>query len=115
LRGYVKKISRETWDYVNWLTHAKNAGNYDAEIGIAAVSHLLATVTAASLRRSQRGHRRCETCGSYSAAAGAMPAVRMGRLGLRAATGRGTERRRARIQARRALHAQLRYLDLHDT
>jgi hypothetical protein len=33
-------MTRETWDYVNWLTHAKNAGNYDAEIGTAAVSHV---------------------------------------------------------------------------
>lgn len=62
LRSYLKKITRETWDYVNWLTHAKNAGNYDAEIGTAAVSHLLATVTAARLRWAQGGYRRCEEC-----------------------------------------------------
>jgi hypothetical protein len=25
LRGYLKAISKATWKYVNWLTHAKNA------------------------------------------------------------------------------------------
>ncbi len=28
LRSYLKKVSVETWDYVNWLTHAKNAIPY---------------------------------------------------------------------------------------
>jgi len=70
LRSYLKKMTRETWGYVNWLTHAKNAGSYDAEIGVAAVSHLLATVTAARLRWGLRGNRRCEDCGSYSLVAG---------------------------------------------
>jgi hypothetical protein len=70
LRSYLKKMAKETWDYVNWLTHAKNAGNHDAEIGVAAVSHLLATVTAARLRWAQRGNHRCAECGSYSLAAG---------------------------------------------
>jgi hypothetical protein len=46
LRSYVKSMGEETWNYVNWLTHAKNAGHWDAEIGTAITSHLLATVTA---------------------------------------------------------------------
>jgi hypothetical protein len=70
LRSYLKKLTRETWDYVNWLTHAKNAASDDAEIGVAAVSHFLATVTAARLRWSHQGHSRCEACGSYSMAGG---------------------------------------------
>lgn len=70
LRSYLKKMTRETWDYVNWLTHAKNAGNYDAEMGVAAVSHLLATITAARLRWAQSGNCRCEDCGSDSLVAG---------------------------------------------
>jgi ribosomal protein L37E len=70
LRSYLKKMAKETWDYVNWLTHAKNAGNYDAEIGTAAVSHFLATVTAARLRWGQQGHQRCEACGSYAVVEG---------------------------------------------
>jgi hypothetical protein len=70
LRSYLKKLTRESWDYVNWLTHAKNARNYDAEIGTAAVSHLLATITAARLRWTQHGAARCDECGSYSMAGG---------------------------------------------
>ncbi len=70
LRSYIKKTTRETWAYVNWLTHAKNAREYDAEFGVAAVSHLLASVTATRLRWARHGNRRCKDCGSYSLAAG---------------------------------------------
>jgi hypothetical protein len=27
-------VARESWDYVNWLTHAKNAVRMDAEMGL---------------------------------------------------------------------------------
>jgi hypothetical protein len=30
LRSYSRKIAVETWEYVNWLTHAKNAVRMDA-------------------------------------------------------------------------------------
>lgn len=66
LRSYLKKVSKETWAYVNWLTHAKNAGHWDAEIGIAVTSHLLEMVTASTMRWSQTGRRqRCGACESY--------------------------------------------------
>jgi hypothetical protein len=29
LRSYLKAMAVETWTYVNWLTHAKNAGGRD--------------------------------------------------------------------------------------
>lgn len=70
LRSYIKKLARETWDYVNKLTHAKNAGSYDAEIGAAAVSHFLSTIIAARMRWSAGDHHRCATCGSYRVEAG---------------------------------------------
>ena len=41
----------------------------DAEIGIKAVEHLLATFTAASLRLAH-AMRRCNECGSYEVVAG---------------------------------------------
>jgi hypothetical protein len=50
LRSYLKKVSVETWAYVNWLTHAKNAIRMDAEIGLKMVEHLLGVFTAARLR-----------------------------------------------------------------
>jgi hypothetical protein len=64
LRSYLKKLSAETWAYVNGLTHAKNAIRMDAEIGLKMVEHLLGVFTAARLRL---GHNqvRCGACGSY--------------------------------------------------
>jgi hypothetical protein len=64
LRSYLKKLSIETWEYVNWLTHAKNAVRMDAEIGLKAVEHLLGTFTAARLRLG-RINTRCDECESY--------------------------------------------------
>jgi hypothetical protein len=70
LRSYLKRLARETWDFVNKLTHAKNAGSYDAEIGAAAVSHFLSTVIAVRMRWAAGDNDRCEACGSYRMAAG---------------------------------------------
>lgn len=69
LRSYLKKLAVETWEYVNWLTHAKNAIRMDAEIGLKAVEHLLGTFTAARLRLA-RIPTRCEACGSYEVVTG---------------------------------------------
>jgi hypothetical protein len=69
LRSYLKKLAVETWDYVNWLTHAKNAVRMDAEIGLKSVEHLLGMFTAARLR-SAASATRCESCGSYQVVAG---------------------------------------------
>lgn len=71
LRSYATKLTRETWDYVNWLTHAKNAIAYDAHIGIAAVSHFLSMITAMGLRAANSASSRCQSCGSYRMVAGA--------------------------------------------
>jgi len=69
LRSYLKKLAVETWEYVNWLTHAKNAIRMDAEIGLKAVEHLLGTFSAARLRLA-RTPQRCESCGSCGVVAG---------------------------------------------
>ncbi len=71
LRSFATKVARETWDYVNWLTHAKNAIAYDAHIGVAAVSHFLSMITAICLRAATGAGSRCESCGSYRMVAGA--------------------------------------------
>jgi hypothetical protein len=70
LRSYLKKLAVETWEYVNWLTHAKNAVRVDAEIGLKAAEHLLGVFTTARLRLG-RTSTRCPTCGSYQVVAGA--------------------------------------------
>jgi ribosomal protein L37E len=69
LRSYLKKLAVETWEYVNWLTHAKNAVRMDAEIGLKQVEYLLGMFTATRLRLAQ-APRRCHECGSYEVVAG---------------------------------------------
>ena len=69
LRSYPKKVSAETWDLLNWLAHAKNAVQLDAEMALKAVAHVLGFFTAASMR-FDRHVRRCEQCGSYNVRAG---------------------------------------------
>jgi hypothetical protein len=69
LRSYLKKLSVETWEYVNWLTHAKNAVRPDADIGIKAVEHLLNVFTLARVRLRYPGTR-CAACGSYQLVGG---------------------------------------------
>lgn len=64
LSGYLRKMSNETWDYVNKLTHAKNAQSWDAQIAIAAVSHFLSTMTAVRMRWAAGENDRCAECGS---------------------------------------------------
>lgn len=69
-RSYLRKLARETWDFVNWLTHAKNARYHDAELGVAAVEHFLATMSATLLRAGREDLGRCPRCDSYALAAG---------------------------------------------
>ena len=69
LRSYLKKLAAETWQYVNWLTHAKNAMRMDAEIALKQVEYLLGIFTAAMLRLAH-APTRCETCESYEVVAG---------------------------------------------
>ncbi|GAB3474267.1 hypothetical protein FB471_4868 [Amycolatopsis cihanbeyliensis] len=54
LRSYLKKLAVETWEYVNWLTHAKNAVRMDAESG----SRPPSTCSACTQRRGS-GWRAC--------------------------------------------------------
>jgi hypothetical protein len=70
LRSYLKNTSREVWEYVNWLTHAKNAAHFDAEIGVAITNDLLNAVSNSWLRHSAGQHPRCGECASYSVIAG---------------------------------------------
>ena len=70
LRSYLRKMSDETWDYINKLTHAKNAQSWDAQIAIATVSHFLSTITAVRMRWAAGENGRCAECGSYRMVAG---------------------------------------------
>lgn len=41
LRSYLTRLSAVTWEYINWLSQAKNAGRIDAEVGLKQVYHFL--------------------------------------------------------------------------
>jgi hypothetical protein len=66
LRGYLRELGVRTWDLAQNRTHSRDAQHQDAEIAVAAVSHLLSTYTAAWMRWERQGHRRCIECGSYA-------------------------------------------------
>jgi hypothetical protein len=65
LRAYLKSVGKETWQHVNWLTHATNASRFDAEIAVANVAHLISVFTVAKVRDRRGVPRRCGECGSY--------------------------------------------------
>jgi hypothetical protein len=65
LRGYLKAISKATWKYVNWLTHAKNATRVDGELAVGMVAHFLQLFEEGIERKERGGPDRCPNCGSY--------------------------------------------------
>lgn len=69
-RSYLKFSAKETWQYVSWLTDAGSAQREDAEIALAATSHLVAMFTAAMVRYARDKPTRCPICSSYLVLAG---------------------------------------------
>jgi len=70
LRGYVTSLIQPTWDYQQHLLHSRNARRVDAEIGVAAVEHLVATITAVVMRAGAPPAR-CGNCDGYGLVGGA--------------------------------------------
>jgi hypothetical protein len=65
IRGYLKSLSKSTWDLVSWLTHAKNAVQFDAHMTVDATETVLSAFRSA-LTRYERGiPDRCPKCNSY--------------------------------------------------
>jgi len=65
VRSYIKKTAKETWDLVNWLTHAANATRTDADMGLSAVDNVLSTLMMAVIRHERGVPDRCPECSSY--------------------------------------------------
>lgn len=65
IRKYLKDGANTTWQLVNWLTHASNAVRHDAELVVAATSHLLESFTGALVRHESKNPGRCPNCSSY--------------------------------------------------
>jgi hypothetical protein len=65
LRSLLKSSSKEAWEYVSWLTHARNAGEQEARIAFSA-THQVIEAYLLAVTRTQRGQpQRCPTCTSY--------------------------------------------------
>lgn len=67
-RGYLKAISKSTWELVNWLTHAGNATRLDAQIALNATEQALYLFSMSFMRFERGDPHRCPECGSYKIA-----------------------------------------------
>jgi hypothetical protein len=65
LRSYLKTISVQVWQYVNWLTHARNATLVDAGLGVEMVEHMLSMFGTTLLRAELGEPVKCPSCGSH--------------------------------------------------
>jgi len=65
VRSYLKTISRATWQFVNWLTHAANAVKSDGEVAVDATENVLSTFGVALIRQERGIPDRCPSCSSY--------------------------------------------------
>jgi hypothetical protein len=65
LRKHLKDASNNIWQLVNWLTHTSNAIRHDAELVVAATSHLLEVFTGVLVHHQSKNPGRCPKCSSY--------------------------------------------------
>lgn len=65
LRSYLKATAKETWQYVQWLTHANNATRFDAIVAVEATSNVISTYGMALVRAERGIPDRCPSCSSY--------------------------------------------------
>jgi hypothetical protein len=65
VRGYLKAVGRDTWQLVNWLTHAKNATRNDGRLVVDATLNVVQTMATAIVRHELGTPERCEKCSSY--------------------------------------------------
>ena len=64
IRGYLKALSKETWDLVNWLTHAGSVTKIDGTMAIDATHSVLEAFGAALIRHERKMPERCGRCSS---------------------------------------------------
>jgi hypothetical protein len=65
IRGYLKAISKSTWQLVNWLTHSSNAVRLDASLALDATENTLDAFSTALIRFESGIPEKCPHCGSY--------------------------------------------------
>jgi hypothetical protein len=65
LRKVLKAQSDYTWEYLNWLTHARNASPLDGRLAYSLTSGLVETFLLAIERIERSAGERCPACSSY--------------------------------------------------
>ena len=63
-RSLLKASAKATWDFVNWLTHSRNAHLDDAQAGLSATEEVLGLFTTACIRHLRGVPDSCPACGS---------------------------------------------------
>src|ERR1039458_4184074 len=64
IRGYLKALANETWELVNWLTHAGGVGKVDGTMAIDATHSFLEAFGTALIRHERKTPERCGRCSS---------------------------------------------------
>ena len=62
-RTLLKASAKATWDFVNWVTHARSAHLDDAEAGLPATEQVLGLFTTACIRHLRGVPYSCPACG----------------------------------------------------
>lgn len=65
LRSLLKTISKSTWDYVNWLTHARNATRINASLALMMTETLVTIYGMLLIPYEREVPSRCPVCRSY--------------------------------------------------
>ncbi len=65
VRALLKSTAKASWQFVNWLTHAKSAMRLDAQLALDATAETLGMFGVALLRHEHGVPDRCPTCRSY--------------------------------------------------
>ena len=65
VRAYLTNISKGTWELVGWLTHARNAIRFDAELTVNATENVIYSFDSILRRYERAVPNRCPKCGSY--------------------------------------------------
>lgn len=65
VRSYLKAISKETWQLVNWLTHTSKASLHEAHLALDATSNLLGMMSLVVMHGEAGSPDACPICGSY--------------------------------------------------
>lgn len=65
LRGYLKSLAQETWEFVSHVTHKKDASSFDGELAVRFTGHLLESFSTAIRRAEAGAPDTCPQCRSY--------------------------------------------------